>query len=225
MPADLLRVAFWNVENLFDPARRFDRGPASPVEIEAKLRRPADCIDDFFGPEDGGPHLPGLAEIGEVSLIRRLKLRLVLLLVSAGLSEPDRPRSSLQVARYGPGRGWAPFRGSTALSSGALPGWEGTQFSVRPQPLEERLRDPPVRKRKRPKGKRTLAAIHDFRGGRFVRRGGRRFQRRTDGALLRRLPSALHVSLLQGLVGSRQVGSPVQPCLAFPNRTSILGGP
>ncbi len=64
-----LRVAFWNVENLF-AAGAVDRGPQTEDELHAKLGVLGDTIDSFF---DGhGPDLLGLAEVGTLVLVDRL---------------------------------------------------------------------------------------------------------------------------------------------------------
>jgi len=56
-----LNVAFWNVQNLFQPpvARRFGRGPQTIRERNAKLDRLASVIDGFFHGQ--GPDLLALA--------------------------------------------------------------------------------------------------------------------------------------------------------------------
>src|SRR5438309_11725984 len=69
-----LNVAFWNVQNLFEPAV-IARGPQSPTELDEKLDVLAGVIDAFFGGD--GPDLLGLAEINTerifLELVRRLK--------------------------------------------------------------------------------------------------------------------------------------------------------
>ncbi len=68
-----LRVAFWNVENLF-AAGAVDRGPQTEDELEAKLGVLSDTIDSFF---DGhGPDLLGLAEVGTETELLRLRSQL-----------------------------------------------------------------------------------------------------------------------------------------------------
>lgn len=68
-----LRVAFWNVENLF-AAGTVDRGPQTEDELRAKLRVLADTIDSFFG--GCGPDLLGLAEVGTLAVLDLLLERL-----------------------------------------------------------------------------------------------------------------------------------------------------
>ncbi|HCU37893.1 MAG TPA: hypothetical protein DGT21_21385 [Armatimonadetes bacterium] len=68
-----LRVAFWNVENLF-AAGAVDRGPQTEDELHAKLGVLGDTIDSFF---DGhGPDLLGLAEVGSERELQRLRAEL-----------------------------------------------------------------------------------------------------------------------------------------------------
>jgi len=64
-------VAFWNVENLFDPARGVGRGPRTASEYTAKVDRIASVIRGFF---DGrGPDLLGLAEVGDEPVLDDLR--------------------------------------------------------------------------------------------------------------------------------------------------------
>lgn len=60
---DPLHVAFWNVQNLFEPpvARKIGRGPRTVRERNAKLDRLASVIDGFFN--GAGPDLLALAEV------------------------------------------------------------------------------------------------------------------------------------------------------------------
>jgi exonuclease III len=76
MPPRRLKVAFWNVENLFDPANNVGRGPKDAPELEAKLDRLAACINSFFG-EGEPPDLLALAEVNTVDLLNRLGSKLV----------------------------------------------------------------------------------------------------------------------------------------------------
>jgi endonuclease/exonuclease/phosphatase family metal-dependent hydrolase len=73
-----LKLAFWNVENLFEPqlvARGVVHGgPTSEEELEAKSAVLARAIDQFF---DGhGPDLLGLAEIGHRQIVENVAARL-----------------------------------------------------------------------------------------------------------------------------------------------------
>ncbi|MCA9269188.1 MAG: endonuclease/exonuclease/phosphatase family protein, partial [Planctomycetales bacterium] len=68
-----VRVAFWNVQNLFEPGV-VPRGPQSLPEIAEKQRILAEVIDSFF--EDAGPDLLGLAEIGTEAILGELLGRL-----------------------------------------------------------------------------------------------------------------------------------------------------
>ena len=73
-----LRVAFWNVENLFEPGthpagpsgKPAARGPQTLDELDAKLARLAECIGAFFGGQ--GPDLLGLSEIHTERIVRSL---------------------------------------------------------------------------------------------------------------------------------------------------------
>jgi hypothetical protein len=56
-----LRVASWNVANLFEPGA-VDRGPRSEAELNAKITRLAEIADRMF--DGAGPDLLGLAEVG-----------------------------------------------------------------------------------------------------------------------------------------------------------------
>ena len=68
-----LRVAFWNVYNLF-PVGVVERGPQTEEELNAKLDALADCANGFF---DGhGPDVLGLAEVATEELLRALLSRL-----------------------------------------------------------------------------------------------------------------------------------------------------
>ncbi len=73
-----LKLAFWNVENLFEPqlvARGVVHGgPTSDEELEAKAAALARTIDQFFGGE--GPDLLGLSEIGNREIAQQIAARL-----------------------------------------------------------------------------------------------------------------------------------------------------
>jgi exonuclease III len=75
MPARRLKVAFWNVENLFDPANKAGRGPIDAQELDAKIQRLADCVNAFFGDQQP-PDLLGLAEINTEALFYQLRQKL-----------------------------------------------------------------------------------------------------------------------------------------------------
>jgi hypothetical protein len=68
-----LNVAFWNVENLFEPGA-VDRGPRSEAELSAKLDVLARVIGRLFS--GGAPHLLGLAEVHTERIFRLLRERL-----------------------------------------------------------------------------------------------------------------------------------------------------
>lgn len=84
-----IRVAFWNVQNLFE-AGKVDRGPKSAAEIDAKLNALATAIRGFF--QDDGPDLLGLAEIGS----RRLLDKLAAMLPGAYLTVWEPPATPTQ---------------------------------------------------------------------------------------------------------------------------------
>src|SRR2546421_12017716 len=73
-----LKLAFWNVENLFEPqlvARGVVHGgPTSEEELEAKSAVLVRTIDQVFGGE--GPGILGLAEIGNRPIAQQLATRL-----------------------------------------------------------------------------------------------------------------------------------------------------
>jgi len=79
---DRLRVAFWNVENLFEPGTHppgpggnpAGRGPQTPDELDSKVARLAECINAFFS--DKGPDLLGLAEVHSQRILQRLESNL-----------------------------------------------------------------------------------------------------------------------------------------------------
>ena len=68
-----LNVAFWNVQNLFEPGI-VSRGPQTPAELDEKLAVLGDVINAFFGGD--GPDVLGLAEVNTkrifLELVRRL---------------------------------------------------------------------------------------------------------------------------------------------------------
>jgi endonuclease/exonuclease/phosphatase family metal-dependent hydrolase len=71
-----LNVAFWNVQNLFEPGV-VTRGPQSQAELDQKLDVLASVINAFFG--GAGPDVLGLAEINTrrifLDLVGRIKGR------------------------------------------------------------------------------------------------------------------------------------------------------
>ncbi len=68
-----LNVAFWNVQNLFEPGV-VARGPQSRVELDEKLDVLGGVINEFFAGD--GPDLLGLAEVQQERLLRELVSRL-----------------------------------------------------------------------------------------------------------------------------------------------------
>lgn len=77
-----MRIAFWNVENLFTPGTHppgpggtpAARGPQTQDELDSKVARLAECINAFF---DGkGPDLLGLAEVHTQGILQSLEKRL-----------------------------------------------------------------------------------------------------------------------------------------------------
>jgi endonuclease/exonuclease/phosphatase family metal-dependent hydrolase len=82
MPNDRLRVAFWNVENLFEPGTHHPgpagmpggRGPQTQNELDSKISQLANCINAFFS--DSGPDLLGLAEVHTERILQGLKDKL-----------------------------------------------------------------------------------------------------------------------------------------------------
>ena len=69
----VLRVAFWNLFNLF-PVGAAPRAPRTRPELQAKLARLATCVDGFFA--GAGPDVLGLAEVATEDLARSLLRRL-----------------------------------------------------------------------------------------------------------------------------------------------------
>lgn len=72
MPKEI-RVAFWNVQNLFEPGA-VARGPQSEAEIDAKVDALATAIGAFF--DGNGPDLLGLAEVSTRRLLDKLAAKL-----------------------------------------------------------------------------------------------------------------------------------------------------
>jgi predicted extracellular nuclease len=68
-----LHVAFWNVQNLFEP-KPASRGPADDRELDAKVDTLAGVIDGLF--DGNGPDLLGLAEIDTEGVLANLERRL-----------------------------------------------------------------------------------------------------------------------------------------------------
>lgn len=68
-----IRLVFWNVESLYDPANGIPRGPSTSAALSAKLDRLAHVLDRSF---DGGADIIGLAEIQTSALAAQLKNRL-----------------------------------------------------------------------------------------------------------------------------------------------------
>lgn len=68
-----LHVAFWNVQNLFEP-KPGGKGPADDRELDAKLDTLATVIDGLF--EGDGPDLLGLAEVETAGVLASLERRL-----------------------------------------------------------------------------------------------------------------------------------------------------
>jgi exonuclease III len=71
--APTLKIAFWNVQNVFWPGR-VPRGLNKPSEFGLKLDRLAQCINDFFA--NAMPDFLCLAEIEDEALARELAKRL-----------------------------------------------------------------------------------------------------------------------------------------------------
>jgi hypothetical protein len=68
-----LNVAFWNVQNLFEPGV-VARGPQSQTELDEKLVVLGDVINAFFG--GNGPDVLGLAEVNTKQIFLDLVGRL-----------------------------------------------------------------------------------------------------------------------------------------------------
>jgi hypothetical protein len=65
-----LRVAFWNVKDLFAPDSGVKRGPQTPAELDAKISAIAQVLRSLF--DDQGPDLIGLAEIHTAAILDQL---------------------------------------------------------------------------------------------------------------------------------------------------------
>lgn len=65
-----LRIAFWNVQNLFEPGV-VPRGPQSQAERDRKIQTIAAQVDHFFDGE--GPHLLGIAEVGTDTILSAIQ--------------------------------------------------------------------------------------------------------------------------------------------------------
>ena len=68
-----LHVAFWNVQNLFEPDT-VDRGPQSQQELNSKLEVIANVVNSFF--QGSGPDVLGLAEVHTERILLELMDRL-----------------------------------------------------------------------------------------------------------------------------------------------------
>ncbi|WP_437901296.1 endonuclease/exonuclease/phosphatase family protein [Sorangium sp. So ce124] len=68
-----LRVAFWNVQNLYEPGTR-KNGPTDEPELVAKLDAIARILDGLFA--GAGPDLVGLAEVHTERILELLEQRL-----------------------------------------------------------------------------------------------------------------------------------------------------
>ena len=83
-----LNVAFWNVQNLFEPGV-VPRGPQSSTELDEKLDVLGDVINAFS--DGNGPDLLGLAEVNTkrifFDLIRRLNGSYFHVWEDAGMSD------------------------------------------------------------------------------------------------------------------------------------------
>lgn len=71
-----LRVAFWNVENLFEAGVNARRGPQSAPELSAKVARVTSVLRGLGSPPDP-PALIGLAEVATERLVKRIARNLV----------------------------------------------------------------------------------------------------------------------------------------------------
>ncbi len=65
-----LRVAFWNVKDLFEPDSGVDRGPKTQAELDAKIAIIARVLSGLF--DNQGPDLIGLAEIHTERILNQL---------------------------------------------------------------------------------------------------------------------------------------------------------
>ena len=71
-----LKVAFWNVNNLFDPRLGDPRAPATMGERDAKIARIVQVLKSLFGGE--GPDLIGMAEIHSDGIVKELVRQLAM---------------------------------------------------------------------------------------------------------------------------------------------------
>jgi Endonuclease/Exonuclease/phosphatase family len=71
--AEDLRVAFWNLQNLFAPGTQ-KKGPSTDDELDAKLDVIAEVLNGLF--DGAGPDLIGFAEIHTAPVLERLQQRL-----------------------------------------------------------------------------------------------------------------------------------------------------
>ena len=76
-----MKIAFWNVENLFEAEThrppqdcKNGRGPQSAKELAAKIQRLAGCVNRFFG--SAGPDLLALAEVHTERILKELESKL-----------------------------------------------------------------------------------------------------------------------------------------------------
>jgi endonuclease/exonuclease/phosphatase family metal-dependent hydrolase len=69
-PVPDLRLAFWNVQNLFEPGV-VDRGPQSATERDAKIVHLSAQINGFFSA--AGPDVLGLAEVGTEAIFESIR--------------------------------------------------------------------------------------------------------------------------------------------------------
>lgn len=65
-----LRVACWNVENLFHPNSGVARGPKTVEELDRKIAETAQVVRDLFG--GPMPHLVGFVEVGDSVVFEKL---------------------------------------------------------------------------------------------------------------------------------------------------------
>lgn len=65
-----LRLAFWNVQNLFEPGV-VDRGPQSDAERNLKIAHLTQLINGFFDNE--GPDVIALAELGAEAILLAIR--------------------------------------------------------------------------------------------------------------------------------------------------------
>jgi len=65
-----LRLAFWNVQNLFEPGV-VDRGPQSAAERDRKIAQLSTQINGFFA--GAGPDVLGLVEVGSEAIVDSIR--------------------------------------------------------------------------------------------------------------------------------------------------------